>query len=235
MNNIGAALTGGEVFDLFDASSFGGSFTLDLPTGLGTGLNWYTGNLTVDGTIIVNRAPVAGSHAITTRTNLPITVSANKLKAGDSDLDGNSLSVTAVSAALPAEASVSLSSGVITYDPGTATAGSGSFKYTLEDGRGGSTLVTVSVAITDSSSGGASPNIVYGPTTEGSYFVVRFAGIPGQYYTVEVSSNINGPWVKKNNVQAPSSDLGFGVGVFEVKQLTTESPSGYYRTVYPAY
>ncbi|MEI6393828.1 MAG: cadherin-like domain-containing protein [Verrucomicrobiota bacterium] len=239
VNNIGLALQGGEVFDLFDAPTFntGSSFSaVTLPSPLASGLNWYTGNLAVDGTIIVNRAPVGGAHAITTRTNLPITVSANKLKAGDSDPDTNQLSITAVSDPQPSGASVSLTSGVITYNPGSAAAGGGSFKYTLEDDRGGSTLVTVTVTITDSSSGGGSPNLVYGPVIDGTDFVARFAGIPGQSYTIESSTSATGPWVKKSNVTVPTDNsLGFGVGVFEVRQATSESNSGFYRTVYPAY
>ena len=239
VNNIGLALQGGEVFDLFDAPTFntGSSFSaVTLPSPLTSGLNWYTGNLAVDGTIIVNRAPVGGAHAITTRTNLPITVSANKLKAGDSDPDTNQLSITAVSDPQPSGASVSLTSGVITYNPGSAAAGGGSFKYTLEDDRGGSTLVTVTVTITDSSSGGGSPNLVYGPVIDGTDFVARFAGIPGQSYTIESSTSATGPWVKKSNVTVPTDNsLGFGVGVFEVRQATSESNSGFYRTVYPAY
>ena len=224
---------------LFRSPTFntGSSFSaVTLPSPLASGLNWYTGNLAVDGTIIVNRAPVGGAHAITTRTNLPITVSANKLKAGDSDPDTNQLSITAVSDPQPSGASVSLTSGVITYNPGSAAAGGGSFKYTLEDDRGGSTLVTVTVTITDSSSGGGSPNLVYGPVIDGTDFVARFAGIPGQSYTIESSTSATGPWVKKSNVTVPTDNsLGFGVGVFEVRQATSESNSGFYRTVYPAY
>ena len=240
VNNIGLALQGGEVFDLFDAPTFntGSSFSAGtLPSPLASGLNWYTGNLAVDGTIIVNRAPVGGAHAITTRTNLPITVSANKLKAGDSDPDTNQISITAVSDPQPSGASVSLTSGVITYNPGSAAAGGGSFKYTLEDDRGGSTLVTVTVTITDSSSGGTSPDLVYGPVREGGNFVVRFAGIPGETYTVQTNGATSGSgWAKFDNYTAPTDNSqGYGIGVFQVAHPINAIPSLYFRTVYPAY
>ena len=241
VNNIGLALQGGEVFDLFDAPTFntGSSFSaVTLPSPLASGLNWYTGNLAVDGTIIVNRAPVGGAHAITTRTNLPITVSANKLKAGDSDPDTNQLSITAVSDPQPSGASVSLTSGVITYNPGSAAAGGGSFKYTLEDDRGGSTLVTVTVTITDSSSGGTSPDLVYGPAVrDDGNFVVRFAGIPGEPYTVETNGAASGSgWAKFNNYTAPTDNSqGNGIGVFQVTHPINAISSLYFRTVYPAY
>src|SRR5439155_20065139 len=53
------ALTGGETFDLFDAASFSGAFSVtNLPV-LAAGLNWWTDLLGLDGTIAVNRAPTA--------------------------------------------------------------------------------------------------------------------------------------------------------------------------------
>lgn len=48
----GDTLALGDTFNLFDASAFAGSFTLDLP-GLPTGLVWDTSTLLVDGTIAV--------------------------------------------------------------------------------------------------------------------------------------------------------------------------------------
>lgn len=183
--------------------------------------------------VTINHAPTGGSHAITTRTNQPATVSEKKLMAGDSDPDaGDTLSITDVSAPQPGDAAVSRSGGVITYTPGS-TAGAGSFQYTLADNRGGSTLVTVGVTITDGSSGGGSPNVVYGPAIEGPEFVVRFAGHPGAEYTVEHSTNSTGPWSKKVNKTAPATNTGFGIGVFEFRD--TLETSGFYRTVYPSY
>src|SRR5439155_8509596 len=64
MNNIGAALTGGETFTLFSASAYSGSFsTTNLPTlqAQTPALNWYTDKLAVDGSIAVNRAPSANN------------------------------------------------------------------------------------------------------------------------------------------------------------------------------
>src|SRR5207247_2866553 len=52
--NVGSGLTGGEVFDLFDATSFSGSFATisTLPT-IPAGDNWYLGDLNVNGQIYV--------------------------------------------------------------------------------------------------------------------------------------------------------------------------------------
>lgn len=54
----GDALAAGDVFDLFDAAAFSGSFaTLNLPA-LGSGLEWDATQLTVDGTIRVAALPM---------------------------------------------------------------------------------------------------------------------------------------------------------------------------------
>lgn len=185
--------------------------------------------------VTVNRPPVGGSHAVTTRTNSPISLSINKLKLGDSDPDGNTLSITAVANALPAGASVSLGSTTITYTPPADYNGSGSFQYTLSDGQGGTATVTVSVTIPDPTAGGTSGNSVF-VGTQGNDFVVRFAGVPGRIYTVEHAAFAIGPWSKKENKTAPTDNsLGFGIGVFEVREDMGASPSGFYRTVYPSY
>src|SRR5207249_4942170 len=90
VNNIGPALAGGEIFTLFSAGSYSGSFgTLNLPS-LGTGLNWFTGNLGVDGSLIVNRAPVAGNTNYFRGVGTSLKISSTSLLAvNTSDADGN--------------------------------------------------------------------------------------------------------------------------------------------------
>jgi len=190
--------------------------------------------------LLVNSAPVGGVHAVTTRTNLPVTLSVSKLKTGDSDADNDSLTLTGVANASPSGATVSLVGNVITYTPPADTFGAGSFTYTLADGFGGVTSVTVSVTITDPTAGGVSANAIY-TATAGSEFVVRFAGVPGQTYTVEHAPSPTGPWAKLANFTAPASindesfSLDTGIGVFEVREITGGSSAGYYRTVSPSY
>ncbi|MFQ6549825.1 ExeM/NucH family extracellular endonuclease [Aestuariibius sp. 2305UL40-4] len=77
------------------------------------------------------------------------------LVANDVDPDGDTLTVTGVSAVSDAGASVTLDGDQVSYDPGdlfdalgegeTAT---DTFTYTVEDGNGGSDTVTVSVTVT---------------------------------------------------------------------------------------
>ncbi len=233
VTNVNGTLAAGDQFTLFPAGSYSGAFTaFDLPA-LTTGLNWYTGNLTNNGTILVNQKPAGGSHSFTTRTNLPLVLSMAKLLAGDGDPDGNPLSIAGVAAASPVGSSVSMDAQSIIYTPGS-TAGSGSFQYELSDGFGGTDTVTVNLTITSGDTGAVSANVVYGPAIEGAEFVVRFAGRPGAVYTIEYAPESSGPWSKEVNLTAPADNAsGFGIGVFEFRD--TLRSAGFYRTVYPSY
>jgi hypothetical protein len=105
----------------------------------------------------------------------------------------------------------------------------------LDDGFGGTATGTVNVTITDPAAGGSSPNVVY-TATQGNEFVARFAGVPGRVYTVEHATSATGPWSKKENKTAPTTnEAGFGIGVFEVRENTIGSTGGFYRTIYPSY
>jgi autotransporter-associated beta strand protein len=57
----GDPLVGGEVFQLFSATSYSGNFAAITPASPGPGLAWYKGNLAVDGTLQVFPVPVASS------------------------------------------------------------------------------------------------------------------------------------------------------------------------------
>jgi hypothetical protein len=177
----------------------------------------------------VNRAPLAANPGLGTRTNVPVTFSAHKL-AADPDEDTITFGVSASSTA---GGSVSLLNGAITYTPPAGFAGTDTFTYTADDGRGGTTNGTVTVAVRNAIT--VSLNIVSGPVVTNGNFVIRFAAIPGRTYTIEWSENATGPWAKADNRTAPTSNLGFGVGVFEFSEATGGEASRFYRTVYPAY
>ena len=223
----------GDTFDLFDAASFGGSFaTINTPT-LPAGLAWDTTTLTTNGTIkVVCGAPVGGADAFSTPTNTPVAIAAAKFKLNDT---GCGLSLTAVQNPSTQGGTLSLSAtnGTVTYTPPSATfGGTDTFTYTLLDLSGSTANVTVTVTVGSGTS--QSPNVVYGPSIEGSEFVVRFAGHPGWEYTVEYSPISPVNWTKKVNKIAPLNNAaGFGVGVFEFRDPLADS--GLYRTVHPSY
>ena len=170
--------------------------------------------------------------AITTPTNTPTKFSAAKLAVNDVDLDGYALTVIGVSAGSAQGGTVTLASGQLTYTPPVNFSGNDSFTYTISDGHGGTAIGTVTATV------GSSPvslNIVFGPTMVSGNFVVRFAGIPGQTYTIEAASSLAGPWTKVANLAAPTTDQGFGVGVFQFSEPVGGNTTRFYRTVYPAY
>jgi VCBS repeat-containing protein len=93
----------------------------------------------------VNDEPLAVGDGTTTLENTATTIA---VLANDSDLEGDSLSVTAISA--PAHGTAILSApGTITYTPEANYCGPDSFTYTVADGYGGTATATISITITE--------------------------------------------------------------------------------------
>jgi hypothetical protein len=185
-------------------------------------------------TLVANTPPVAVNDTLGTLQNRAVSMTASKLAANDTDADGDALTVSAVSATSTNGGSVVLASGTITYTPLPALAGTDRFPYTVSDGRGGTSVGTVVVTVT--SSNAVSLNVVYGPLIDGTDFVVRFAGFPGEAFTVEATDTLSpAAWVKKTNLTAPTSPGAFGIGVFEFRENKGGATQRFYRTVYPSY
>ncbi len=93
-----------------------------------------------------NRAPVAGNDSLATTG--PLTFAAATLLANDSDLDGNTLAISTVSASSSRGGSiVSAGAGSWRYTPPSGFAGVDTFTYTVTDGQA-SAVGTVSVTVT---------------------------------------------------------------------------------------
>ena len=105
------------------------SFTYTITDGNG-GFDTATINITVTN---VNDAPVAVDDGpFTTAEDTPIMLTGAQLTANDTDVDGNPLSVSAVSN--PTNGTVSLSGGVVTFTPAADFTGTAGFDYTVTDG-----------------------------------------------------------------------------------------------------
>jgi autotransporter-associated beta strand protein len=195
VTNLGPDLAGGEVFDLFDASSFGGTFaSVTLPTlpVVVPALNWFTDSLTSNGTIAVNRAPTPGAATLNTVVNEAATVTAAKLVSLATDADGNTLTVTGALYSGGNGSSVNLAGGIVTYTPGPGFVGSESFSYTLSDGHGGTAGGTVSVTVAPSSEGF---NRVSIETLGNGDVKLSYAGIPGYNYSLDWTHDLSAPIV----------------------------------------
>jgi outer membrane protein OmpA-like peptidoglycan-associated protein len=96
--------------------------------------------------------------------------------ANDSDLDGDTLTLTAVGT--PANGQVQISGSVLTYTPAAGFTGSDSFSYTVDDGFGGQAQANVSIVISE-----ANENPVAGADTASTR--------AGQAVSIDVLANDN--------------------------------------------
>jgi autotransporter-associated beta strand protein len=235
----GDVLATGDSFTLVTTNTgatFSGWFSSVSVPALASGISWDTNKLATTGILDIYSFTTT-ALALSTPTNTAAVISASKLANHASSGRAASAYPTGWKATVttPSHGTASVDgSGILTYTPTTGYSGSDSFTLTFQDGHGWQTMA---VSVTVGSGSGESPNVVYGPTTTGGNFVVRFAGIPGDTYTVEKASSMSPPvWAKYANYTAPSDNTqGFGIGVFQVSEPTTDSGSGYYRTVYPSY
>ena len=130
------------------------SFTYTISDGHGG-----TATATVTGTVNpINDAPVAVADSFTTNEDTPVTIN---VRANDSDIDGDTITITHINGTVIAVgASVSITGGsvmlnadgTLTFAPNANFNGNPSFTYTISDGNGGSATATVSgtvVAVND--------------------------------------------------------------------------------------
>ena len=90
-----------------------------------------------------NNTPVAVDDAITLNEDAATTIN---VLSNDSDLDGDSISVSAVSQ--PANGAVVINTdGTVTYTPAANYNGADSFTYTISDGQGGTSTATVNLTV----------------------------------------------------------------------------------------
>jgi DNA/RNA endonuclease G (NUC1) len=134
-----AAIVGSDV-KYTPASNYNGtdSFTYTVSDGNG-GTATGTVNVNVAG---VNDNPTASDDSATTDEDTAVNVN---VVGNDSDLDGDALSVTAVTQ--PAHGSATFAGGSVTYTPAADYNGADSFTYTIGDGHGGSATANVGVTI----------------------------------------------------------------------------------------
>jgi VCBS repeat-containing protein len=140
--NGSVAIAGSAVTYTPNPNYFGSdSFTYTIADGNGGSA---TAAVTVTVTA-VNDSPVANTDAasvVEDSANNPIDVLAN-----DTDVDGDSLKVSAVTQG--ANGTVAMGDGGVSYTPRANFVGSDSFSYTISDGHGGSATASVTVAVTN--------------------------------------------------------------------------------------
>src|SRR5262249_6884200 len=138
---VGLDASGNVVFT--PAANYNGaaSFTYTVSDGQG-GTATATVNVNV---AAVSDAPVAGNDTVAATEDTPLVIAPATLLGNDSDVDGDSLTITSVQGAT--HGTVALSSGNIVFTPAANYNGPASFTYTASDGHGGTTTGTVNVNV----------------------------------------------------------------------------------------
>ena len=93
---------------------------------------------------VQNRLPVATDDTATTPEDTPAVIT---VLTGDSDPDGDTLTVTSVTEPANGTATIG-AAGVVTYTPRANWSGTDTFTYTVSDGFGGTATATVAVTVT---------------------------------------------------------------------------------------
>jgi len=95
----------------------------------------------------VNDAPVANDdeNVATTNEDTAVSISAAALIANDMDIDGDTLTVTAVGNAFNGTAD--LADGIVTFTPAPDFWGTGGFEYLVDDGHGGTDTATATITV----------------------------------------------------------------------------------------
>src|SRR5439155_1920671 len=91
----------------------------------------------------VNDAPAARDDSATTDEDTAVVIN---VLANDSDVDGDSLAVSAVTQGSHGAAAIN-ADGTVTYAPAANYNGPDSFTYTISDGHGGTATATVAVTV----------------------------------------------------------------------------------------
>ncbi len=116
------------------------TFTYTIDDGNG-GTDTATVTVTVGA---VNDAPVATDDAVGTNEDTPVTVD---VLSNDSDPDGDTLTVTAVTQGTNGTVMIDPVSGNLIYTPNPDFNGTDTFTYTIDDGNGGTDTATVTVTV----------------------------------------------------------------------------------------
>jgi hypothetical protein len=209
------------------------TFTMNnLSLGSHTVVAEYAGDLNFVGTTnsltgdqVINTPPVAGNDRVERYPTQGMKVRLSTLLANDSDADTDTLTPT-VSSTSANGGTITVSSGWVFYTPAAGFTGEDSFTYSLADGRGGSAVSTVTVAIKVDNDPGQ--NLTLTDLGNGS-MRIDGSGIPGRTYRLQYSDSV-GPF---NWQDMPDGNMtADGTGQFQFTD-TSGAQMRFYRSVYP--
>jgi len=226
VTNVGVGLTGGEMFTLFSATAYMGSFASHILPSLGAGLNWYLEGLVANGTIAVNRAPVASPLAFTNAAPAVLQIPFATLVANATDADGDSLVVAGISLTSTNGVALLTNATSVTYSNRASV--TDQFSYVLSDGRGGSVTGVVNVVNIGST---PAAQFVGLPVVSGGVVQLHFTATPGWTYFLERATNLPPAWLTiATNVAPPAGTFDYTDGFLD---LGGPPASAFYRLSWP--
>ena len=175
---------------------------------------------------VVNASPVVisdGSLSVT--QNLSGSLSAAQLLQNVADPDGDPLSLMSVSSASAHGGIVSLTNGIVTYQPPPGYTGEDSFAYSISDPFGGTATATLKIAV----GVGLGQIIVSIDQLPDRNVLLTCAGVSGQPYLVQATFDLASPvWTTLSTTNAGADGLFWFIDLD-----ATNYPSRFYRTSTP--
>ena len=190
-----------------------------------------TKTYTVTVTRGANQPPVAVADTLVRSNNLAmIKVTAASLIANDTDPESDTLSLTAVANPQPSGATVTLVGGFVVYIAPSATAGDGSFTYTLSDGAGGHSVAgSVTVTQVAAAADTLTANAV-GIVSSGGDYTLTFIGVSGNPYRVQYTTSASPPYVW-NDFSPAATFTAPANGIFQYVDINPPNPVRLYRAI----
>lgn len=137
----------------------------------------------------VNTAPVFAGYSFQTLMNQTTSISLAELLAETTDADGDTVTLTTISPTSTAGGSVSLDATHVTYVPPLNGTGDDTFEVTFSDGNDGETTGALLVTIVADPESGSDLRTIQ--ILANGQVQVSFAGVPGQNYQVERSTDLS--------------------------------------------
>ena len=197
-------------------ADFNGSVTLSYSVGDGMNSVANAGTITVTA---INDAPDTLADSAGTNEDSAVAILASALLSNDSDVEGDTLTLTGVSEAVNGGVALD-GNGDVVFTPDADFNGSASFDYTVSDGNGGTATQTVAVtvaavndapvAITDSASASEDTAV----TILASALLANDSDVDGDTLSIaSVSNAVNGAVALDGNgdvVFTPAADFNGG-------------------------
>jgi hypothetical protein len=223
VNTNSFAPTGGASIDFFDASSFAGAFSTINTDTLASGQNWYTGNLTTDGTLLVNRAPTVANPSVSHAAGTTVKVAKSAVTA--TDADGHTVTIENVSATTTN--GVTITSDSTWYYLPTNNVDD-AFTYTARDNFGGTNTTGIVSIVVSTATGSSAGNVTL--TSSNATAVIN--GIPGYNYIVTRGTNITFTGTVSNFPTATAGANGQITVIDDFADLGSVPGAAYYRLQY---